>query len=252
MPWAPKRVAGPSTRSLREAEGRLEHEEAEDHFGKALKIQNQLVKDSNGYISFVYDLAELQGAHGDALLRLGKPADAEKSYRDSLTHLQVVIDKNPDDLSRQPLLALTHERLGAASRLLGKGGPRGEHCKQAIQLRGELLQLENGNLARKMAYLLALAHGDEQTAAATFLTKVGPEMTKSPVLLMQVARCWALCASGKAPGKEKCVRLALDALRGATRDGYKDAVTLETDLDLVSLREDGAFRELIAEIKERK
>ena len=65
------------------------------------------------------------------LIQAGETAAAEKTYRASLKNLELALAQNPDDLGRQSLLALTHERLAATVA-----------CKAAIKAGDVLSPLE--------------------------------------------------------------------------------------------------------------
>jgi len=63
-----------------------------------------------------------------------------------------------------------------------------------------------------------------------------------------LAFCYAVCAgkTGDPAAKQKLLRKAIEALREATRSGYRDAVALETDPDLDALRGHPDFDALLA------
>jgi tetratricopeptide (TPR) repeat protein len=220
-----------------------------EHFGQALAIGGDLIKQFPNFVDFKGDLAEVQGAYGDALLRRNRTEQAEKSYQESLQNLQLVLTAKPDDLSQQPLLALTHERLGAIQKLLGKAAEAEKHYQEALRLRTELLHIEQNNPARQMAHALALAHAGKHSDAAAEAARVQPKVTHSTQLLLQAAYCWAVCAAGENPPKRPFAEKAVEALRAATAEDYQDAVALETDPDLVSLHTDAAFQAVIARVK---
>src|SRR5207253_417026 len=124
-----------------------------EHFAAALRLGEGLMKLHPRRAAFKGDMAAVQGAYGDALVRLGKPDEADVCYREALRYLQVVLDSNPDDISQQPLLALAHERLGITAARLGKRPEATKHFQDALQLRTELLMIEPTNLSRKAAYV---------------------------------------------------------------------------------------------------
>ena len=221
-----------------------------EHFEQALRIGADLVRQYPGDFSFKGDLAEVWGARGDALLRLGKAEEADKSYRDSLKSLGLVVAHNPGDLSRQPLLALAHERLAAASARRGQGFEAARHYQEALRIRGDLLRIEPDNLSWQAAYLLALARGGQYAEAAEGAVKLRPRLAHSTALLLQVARSYAVCAGGDAPRKQQHVARALETLRAATGPDCKDP-SLETDPDLETLRPEAAFQEILAAVKAR-
>ncbi len=225
----------------------------DDYFRAGLATGTQLLKAAQpNYVPFREDMAELQGAYGDALVRLGRPVDALPHYRASLATLEWVLKQQPDDdMSYQPQRALVHERLGIACALAKQPGEATKHYVLARHLRMELWLPEKDNRSRQAAFILAQARsGDYATAMRNGKNK-RQGMVKSPVLMLQMARCFAICSTDAKLDRKENVALALAALGGAIGDDYRDARALETDPDLAPLRSEPAFKQLIARIKAR-
>jgi eukaryotic-like serine/threonine-protein kinase len=223
----------------------------QEHFAQALHIGESLAQQFPQYFPFKADLAEVQGAFGDAQLRSGKVDEAETSYRDSLRNLELVIAHDPDDPSQLALLALTHERLGTVSARLGRSAEAEKHYQEALQSRSEWLQIEPSNVPRQTAYLLALARSGKPVEAAQEAMKLRPRVAHSTELLLQLARCFAMCAAQDAAQKQQHVERALDALRAALGDDYRDHIALQTDPCLEPLHPEKEFQQLIAQVKAR-
>ena len=134
-------------------------------FRKALDVGDYLVKTYPNAFWFKGDLAEVQGAYGDALLLIGKSMEAKKSYEESLRNLRLALVRNPGDVPPQMLLALSHERLAAASpgRRIGQSEEARLDQQKALEVRAELLRIEPGNLFRQAAWLLAAGRAREST-----------------------------------------------------------------------------------------
>jgi serine/threonine-protein kinase len=227
---------------------------AGEQFAEALRLGEDLVKRHPGAPSFKGDMAEVQGARGDALLRFRKAEEAEKNYEESLRNLRVKIDSDPHDIKQQPLLALAHERLGAVSAALGKRPEAEKHFKEALRLRQRLWEIQPTNVVREAAYLLALARCGQREEAAAGAAKLlpGAAEEKKTVLLLDVARCYAACAAGDGPKKREYSEQAVAALKAAVAEkDYKADFVLETDPDLAAVRAAPAFKALIDEVKGR-
>jgi serine/threonine-protein kinase len=235
------------------AHARLGDEKAaREQFAEAVRLGEDLMKRHPGATHFKSDMAELQGARGDALLRFGKAAEAAKSYEDSLRNLMVRIRSELPDIRQQPLLALAYERLGAASAALGKRPDAENQFQEALRLRQRLLEIEPGNLVRGAAYVLALARCGQRDAAAAGAVKLLPRAAKKTVLLLDVARCYAVCAAGGGPKKREYSDRAVAALKAVVAEkDYKDSFTLETDPDLAAVRATPAFKALVDDVKGR-
>jgi serine/threonine-protein kinase len=228
---------------------------ARDHFGAAIRRGADLIKDNpDPQGDYKGDMAVSQGAYGDALLRFGKAEEAEKSYEESMRYLKLNIAAVPDDIKLEPLLAMAHERLATASAALGKQPAAEQHYQEALGLRKALSQIEPTNLVRGAAYQLALARCGKYDEAAAGAGKLlpGAAKDKKTVLLLDVARCYATCATGDGPKKPDYTRQALQALNEVvTQKDYKDAFVLETDPDLAAVRGEPAFKVLVDEVKGR-
>jgi serine/threonine-protein kinase len=218
---------------------------------QSLKLSRDLAENYPQDSSFRADVADILGAQGDAELRLGRPAEARARYREALPHIRAALDRSPDNPERQALMALTHERLAAVALHFGERPQAEEHYRASLKLRQELARIEPGNRTWRAAYLLALAHGGKQAeaeAGADALCKAAPG---SAPLLLQAARCYAVRAAADPAHKEACAARALRALGGAAAAEYRDAVALETDPDLAALRQEPAFRDLLAKMRQR-
>jgi serine/threonine-protein kinase len=222
-----------------------------EHFGKCVAICEDLSRQYPKDFSFKSDLAEVYGAYGDAQLRLGMEDDARKSYERSREHIEAMVAHNRGDASQLPLLALTHERLATLA-LRKQDAPAAEkHYQQALQLRTELEQIDPNNRSWQAALLLTLAHCGKQAEATRRAEQLRQRMPRATELLLQVARCYAVCATSDMPQKGKYVAKALEMLRAATKDGYQDAVALQTDPELEAIRQDPAYLAMLTQVNAR-
>ena len=223
----------------------------EEHFGKCVTICERLAGHDAKDFYVKADLANIYGARGDAQLRLGKVEEAAESYRLALRNMQAVVAHDPDDSSQVPLLALTHERLAALAARRGNRTEAEKHSQEALHLREELMPIEPNNLAWQAAHALALARCGKHAEAAAGAEQLQKRARRSPELLLQVARCYAVCASLDTPRKQQYLAKALQACRAATQEDYRDASVLETDPELEGLRREPAYRAIVAAAKRR-
>jgi tetratricopeptide (TPR) repeat protein len=220
------------------------------HFGVALALAEKLVKAARpDYVPYRIDLADVHGAHGDALVRLGQRADARKSYQKSLDIIDGLLKQQPGDMSHQPKWALAHERLGIVHDLLTQPADAKKHHAKAMELRLELWRAEPGNLFRQTGLVVAFARVGDFGNALPQSKRIRERMRKSPVLRLHMARCFAICTTAPKADRKEYVALALAELDGAMGDDYRDARALETDPDLASLRSEPGFQQRIARIK---
>ncbi|HJT77999.1 MAG TPA: protein kinase, partial [Gemmataceae bacterium] len=223
----------------------------EEHFAEAVRICENLARQNPADFSQRHDLADIYGARADAELRLGKVAEAATSCRQALQHIEAVVKHDPDDASQVPLLALTHERLAGVALRRGDRDDAARHYREALDLREELMQVEPNNLAWQAGHVLALARCGKHAEAAAAAAKLQQRAPGATEPLLQVARCYALCAALDTPRKPDYRAKALAALRAAVGEGYRDAAALETDPELAALRPDPAYRAVLAAVKAR-
>jgi tetratricopeptide (TPR) repeat protein len=229
-------------------------EATQDHFRKALGICHELADKFPNDFSFRLDLAQIYGDYCDAKLRLGKPEDARIAAAKSLEFLQAVLAHDPDYVSRQALLAQTYERQGLVALRLGEADEAKQRFADARKLREDLLLVDPANQSWKMASALTLAHCGDCAVAAQKVQEVIEKSPDNVGLLLQAARCWAVCASETSAAAEQTAyrQRAIEALGKATRGEFRDTVLLETDPEIALLADDAAYVAMLAEIKARQ
>jgi tetratricopeptide (TPR) repeat protein len=193
------------------------------------------------------------GGQGDAQLQLGTEADAEKSYRESLEHLRTALRHDPDELAYSLQLALAHERLALLAERKGDRDEAQKQYREALRLRQDFLIIEPSNLTWQAACMRTLAHCGKEAEAVRKAEDLIRRRPKSVPLLLEVARCYSVCAGAAdtPEAKKRHVERAVAALGTATAEGYRDAAALKTDPELAPLREDPAFQALLAELAKR-
>ncbi len=226
--------------------------QVDENFSAALKMGLDQMKRLPASLTFKVDQHEMESAYGDVLTKLGRYADAEKHLLESMKYLQMALKVRPDETAFQPLLAQTHERLAIVYNLLNKPAEAKENFQKAFPIRKTLYEVETGDLSRQTALVLALARTGDFAQAPRLATTIRPRMLKSPEFMLQLARTFALCAVGLPNERKKMVAEAIATLETATSDGYRDTVPLETDPELATLRDEPAFKELLAKIKARR
>lgn len=228
-------------------------EATQDHFRKALTVCHELAGKFPADFSFQLDLAQTYGDYSDAKLRLGKVEDARAVVAKSLEFLQAVVAHDPDFVSRQALLAQTYERQATIAQRLNEPDEARRLFDEARKIRGDLEIVDANNQAWKMAAALTSAHCGDHEPAAKKAQEVVDRSPDNIGMLVQAARCWAVCAAGTGDADAKTAyrQRAVDALRKATAGDFRDPVLLETDPELSLLADDGEYAKLLAEIKAR-
>ncbi len=228
---------------------------AEENFGECLKIINGLIEKHPNSWDFQGDLADVEGAYGDAQGWLGNSGRARELYEKSLRHVTAAVEHLGKDsreyIARYALLALAHERLGAIERADQHPAESDDHYSKALAIRSELSAIDPLNLSWQAACALTLAHCGQRVEAAKKAQDVARRAPRGTTLLLQATRCYALSAAGAADAQERghYTELALAALRSAAGDDFRDPVALATDPDLVLLRDEPAWQALLAKLE---
>src|SRR5262249_43830647 len=107
------------------------------------------------------------------------------------------------------------------------------------------------NLPWQAARLLALARCGRRAEASAGAAKLRPRAAGRPELLLQLARCWAVCSAPDGPDQASDRKQALEALEAATEKDYRAPVYLETDPELGLLRGEASYQAALARVKAR-
>jgi len=222
------------------------------YFQEALQLMEALIKESPRYVEFKGDLAEVYAAQAEGLTRLGRLDEARTSYQRAWENLKLVMENDPDNPKPLPMLALLHERLGADAQRRGQQPEAHKYYQEALNIRQEFTRLEPENRVCQAAFLLALARCGKPVEAARGADVLRPQAANSAEILLQLARCYAVCAS-QASEKQGPLSKALETLRELRSLDYHDPVVVRTDPDLALLRTEAAFLALLDKWdKERK
>jgi eukaryotic-like serine/threonine-protein kinase len=224
---------------------------AEKHFGECLAICLGFAKQFPKDTSFQWDLVDAYGAKCDSQLGFGQVAEAQASLDESQRRLDPLIERAIDDVSKVPLLAAALQRSAALARAQKKPDDAIRYTAEAAKLWAELVQVEPNNLNWQASYMMALARTgkmDEATKIATMLRERAPHSSE---LLLQVARCYAVCAASAANEKKSLVAKAIESLETAATAEFKDSFAIETDPDLQTLTGEPAYAAIIDRVRRR-
>src|SRR5262249_30824005 len=148
-----------------------------------------------------------------------------------------------DDLSR----ALYD--LGLAALRRGDKALAAEKFRASLRIR-EARARDRTNVGAQIDLMVTLARCGEHRRAADLATRVGQRQPDEASSQVDVACCYAVCSGAVAPEeggfRERYVGQALEALRRAVARDYRDLVNLEAEPDLDAVRDQPAFKDLLA------
>src|SRR5262245_57300361 len=102
-----------------------------------------------------------------------------------------------------------------------------------------------------MELMLALAHCGKHAEATAIATKLLGGVTDAE-LLIDVARCYAQCATGSVGDEglqQRYTKEAIQATEKAVKQGYRDVVYLSTEADLDPLRAQEGFGRVLEALR---
>jgi hypothetical protein len=144
-------------------------------------------------------------------------------------------------------LALAHYRLGNLARRSNDSATAREHYLKSLELREDLVALDESNDRRQLELMLALAHCGDHARAAGIAEKYRSGESPDNELLIDVSRCFAQCsmaASDDVELRRVYSERAIAALTAAIAQGYRDAVYLESEPDFDPIRKHPEFPNL--------
>ncbi len=207
-------------------------------------------------------VAYSSGALGDLEIALGNPTAAVPYYSKAHEIISSLVAADPENATNQRVLSQSHYRLGAAKLLSGVADAAREQFEQCLNLRRRLADADPRNVHKQIDLMIALARCAQHVAAANVAAELGSRTAEDPSVLYQIACGYSLCSAavvhGKADADRKTdernqmdlyARQAIQAVREAIAKGYKDRMALETDPDLLPIRDRTEFREVIETLK---
>lgn len=199
---------------------------------------------------FQADLGEAYLILGDAEVRLGKLDRAGQFYEKSLKPIMVALNHDPDSRRYVELVVRANYRLGDAAR--HSQDPRASRqFEVALGHSENLVSIDSVTLPYQVQLALCQARTGKNGDARAKAAALQPRVAKDPELQLQIAGCYAICAESATDAAEKkaLIGKAIDVVRAAIADGYKDRVGLETNPDLAPLAGEPMFKEIVSQIK---
>ena len=185
----------------------------------------------------------------------GESAEARTDMQDSLALYDAVAAAEPRNVYYQRSLSKACYRLGNLDFTEQKSEGGRAQFERALSIRTAGVAISKDNVRRQMELMLAQAqvgHVDDAVAIANRLaagSKVDPE------LRMELARCYAVASrtaqGGGAQHSEELRQQALESLRAAVKDGYRDRVYVEGEPDLAPLRGLAEYKNLLEQMSGR-
>ena len=238
-------------------------EQALRAYDRCMAMRKKLVEDNPGSMSCKLDLFDLCGKVGDQALFRGETASARRYYGEAIAPNEALAraDKQP---GVRKLLGLNYYRLATACLRLGETEAAAENYHKCLDVRTQLQKEIPDNVGLQIDLMIAQARCGRHAEAAAFAEKLQKQFPKDTNYLIQAACGFALSAPGVGQGKSESALTAeelalrhcyldraVEALRQARANGYKDVKNLEVEPDLDPVRDHPGFQALMRELAAR-
>jgi tetratricopeptide (TPR) repeat protein/tRNA A-37 threonylcarbamoyl transferase component Bud32 len=227
--------------------------QAEEYFRQTLQQREKRFTEKPNDPQVRSELADVNYDIGVFKLKTGNLAEARKRLEWSKELRAKLLDGDRGNAVFKDNLADILYRLGSLSDREGKQKMALESFETASKLGQQLVDQDPQNDKRLMELMIELAHVGQIEKAAAIAGQLSTEPNLDNELRVQIARCYAQCArsapASHAALKEGFLLKAMEGLRAAVSNGFRDRVSLETEPDLDPLHSRSDFQALVAGIQ---
>ncbi len=168
--------------------------------------------------------------------------------------------KNPQAQFIKIADARAHYKLATALLRLGEAKAAATHFGESLGIYELEAKASPQNMVLKKYLMVALARCGNHARAVEIAEAVRKRSPKDEESLFKVACCYALCAAAVAPEKGSALTpedrklqreyaaKAVDALRHAMANDYRDVVSIETEPDLDPIRQEPGLKSLVVDL----
>jgi tetratricopeptide (TPR) repeat protein/tRNA A-37 threonylcarbamoyl transferase component Bud32 len=226
---------------------------ADDFYRQVLDQREAMAKLNPNDLKCLKELGDAFYMIGEFKLRCGDLAAARRNLENSRDRRKDLVDREPRNVLLGRDLGMTLYRLGNLADLEKDANLAKSQFDAALKIREDLAKISEANDRRQTELMLALAHSG-QTARALELAdrfSVGPNVDREQRIFL--AACYAQVARATPSEKAELVQTALvkavDAIRVAVCEGFRDRVYLETEPDLEPIRNRDDFKQIVGQIR---
>jgi len=222
---------------------------ATEHFGKALAICERVQQSEPGSPKFRFELANTLGNFGMFGLRTGDLTAAEKHLKRARALMAELVDLDKEIALYRRYLALADYRCAIVARRQSDTASETRWNRECLELRERLAADDPKSERREIELLLIRSRAGSHEKAVEDATRIEKRPNLDREVLVELAQCYSQMASrvkDDARLRTQYLDRALDLLRRAVAKGFKDAVLLDTEPDLETVRELPEFQGLVS------
>jgi serine/threonine-protein kinase len=215
--------------------------------------QRQLGKPRPPDYRLMADLAEFHQMYGAMLFALGAPMPEVLLHLDrSIALSRRVLEIDHKAVEPHQNLAQALYSRGTVAARVGDPAMAATCFHECLGIREELAAKDASSYRKKLDLLEVLARVGAHARAAELAETLRLDHGTNAEFLVAAARGYAQCSlvgPDNSALRQKYRDRALEALRTAFAQGYKDPITLETHPDLDPVRESAAFQRLLDKVR---
>ena len=227
--------------------------QAEAYFRQTLEWREKMFAEKPKDQIVVSELADVNSEIGEFKLKTGNLVEARKRLERGKELRAALLQADPRNAILRRNLVISFCYLGSLGDREGNKKFASESFEAARKLGQQLVDEDPKNDRRLMELMAALAHVGKVDQAAAIADRLGTLPNVDNELRVELAGCYAQCARST-PESQSARRAdfllrAMDNLRAAVSNGFRDRVYIQTEPDLDPLRGRSDFRALIASIQ---
>lgn len=232
---------------------------ARDAFHRSEELRRQWVQAEPLSARAKQELARTYLAIGDLELDVGNSQASVEQYQKAEAIFAALVEKDKTNPEVQWYLANTQYALGSALYSTAQPEKAQAYFRRCLLTREVLLRSDVNNIQRKIEVMLVKAWLGRYQEALQNAGAVEQYSPHHPGKLFSAACAYALSipapdrASGRSRTEDRrraanCAKSAVELLRTAVANGYRDVWMLNHAPELQSLREDNTFTQLVREM----
>jgi tetratricopeptide (TPR) repeat protein/tRNA A-37 threonylcarbamoyl transferase component Bud32 len=225
---------------------------ADEYYRQTLQWREKRFADKAKDPQVRAELSDVNYMIGEFKLKTGDLAEARKRLERSRELRAALVEADGRNATWKRNLAISLYRLGSLADREKNEKAALESFEASRKLSQQLVDEDPHNDKRSMELMTSLAHVGQIDKAAGIADRfsAGPKLDNE--LRLEIARCYAQCARGALDGeaalKAGLQLKAIEVLRAAVANGFRDRVYLDTEPDLDPLRNREDFQALVAKL----
>ena len=227
--------------------------QAEDYFRQTLQAREKMFAEKPKDQEAISELADVNSQIGEFNLRTGNLAEARKRFERARELRAALVQADPRKAVLRRNLAMSFYYLGCLGDREGNLKFASESFQAARKIGQQLVDEDPHNDRRLMELMVELAHVGQIDKAVAIIGQLSAVPVQDNELRVEIAGCYAQCArsasGSQAARKDGFLLKAMENLRAAVSNGFRDRVALETEPDLDPLHTRDDFRALVASIQ---